>query len=345
MSTGPAQRTDRAHAIVDGFASRTGDAAWRLERSAVAARLHELIDGPDLVRQGGLNLCGPAAVYAVWLRRDPAAVATFALIHGGGGSAWDWHLVAPALRGRGHDAVAVDLPSEDESAGWEEYTDVVVRAVGDRRGVVVVGHSLGGFTAPLVCARSSADLLVLVAAMIPAPGELFADWWANAGYEESGYEDVFYHDVPPQLAAEARRRERNESSKALQEPWPLEAWPETPTRYLLCRDDRMFQAAWARRHAAGQQQPQVGAGRRERGDVLGRIEQVLEVVQQQQRLPALEMIAINGIGTDAVDLDRARARKIRVTTTPDVLTDDVADLGMGLLIAAARQLCVGDRLG
>jgi len=35
----------------------------------------------------------------------------------------------------------------------------------------------------------------------------------------------------------------------LQQPWPLEAWPETPTRYLLCRDDRMFAAAWARRHA------------------------------------------------------------------------------------------------
>jgi pimeloyl-ACP methyl ester carboxylesterase len=178
-----------------------------------------------------------------------AAVATFALIHGGGGSAWDWHLVAPALRERGHDAVAVDLPSEDESAGWEEYTDTVVRAVGDRRGVVVVGHSLGGFTAPLVCVRISVDLLVLVAAMIPSPGELFADWWAKVGYEESGYEDVFYHDVPPELAAEARRRERNETSKALQEPWLLEAWPETPTRYLLCRDDRMFPAAWARRHA------------------------------------------------------------------------------------------------
>jgi pimeloyl-ACP methyl ester carboxylesterase len=114
---------------------------------------------------------------------------------------------------------------------------------------VVVGHSLGGFTAPLVCVRIPVDLLVLVAAMIPSPGELFADWWANVGYEESGYEDVFYHDVPPQLAADARRRERNETSRELQEPWPLEAWPETTTRYLLCRDDRMFSAAWARRHA------------------------------------------------------------------------------------------------
>ena len=72
---------------------------------------------------------------------------------------------------------------------------------------------------------------------------------AATGYEESGEEDVFYHDVPLDLAAEARRRERGEDSKALQEPWPLAAWPDTPTRYLLCRDDRMFPAAWARRHA------------------------------------------------------------------------------------------------
>jgi pimeloyl-ACP methyl ester carboxylesterase len=62
-------------------------------------------------------------------------------------------------------------------------------------------------------------------------------------------DDVFYHDVPPELAAEARRREGEESSKALGEPWPLQAWPDVPTRYLLCRDDRMFPAAWARRHA------------------------------------------------------------------------------------------------
>ena len=175
-------------------------------------------------------------------RATVAAVATFALIHGGGGSAWDWHLVAPALREHGHDAVAVDLPYEDESAGWEEYTDAVVRPIGDRRGVVVVGHSLGGFAAPLVCLRIPVDLLVLVAAMIPSPGEHFADWWANAGYEGTGCDDVFYHGVPPELVAEARRRERHDRSKALQEPWPLEAWPDTPTRYLLCRDDRMFPA-------------------------------------------------------------------------------------------------------
>src|SRR4051794_41622704 len=81
-------------------------------------------------------------------------MATFALIHGGGGSAWDWHLVAPELHERGHLARAVDLPSEDTSAGWWEYADAAVDAVREQQGpVIVVGHSLGGFTAPLVCAR------------------------------------------------------------------------------------------------------------------------------------------------------------------------------------------------
>jgi pimeloyl-ACP methyl ester carboxylesterase len=176
-------------------------------------------------------------------------LATFALIHGGGGSAWDWHLVAPKLRERGHDPVAVDLPTEEASAGWWDFADAVVRALGERRNVIVVGHSLGGFTALLVCVRMPVDLLVLVAGMIPAPGELLDEWWANAGYRASGYDDVFYHDVPPDLAAEAKRRERDEAAKALRERWPLDAWPETPTRYLLCGDDRMFTPSWAQEHA------------------------------------------------------------------------------------------------
>jgi len=59
-------------------------------------------------------------------------------------------------------------------------------------------------------------------------------------------------------------------------------------------------------------------------------------------LPALEVIAINGIGTDAVDLKEAARRGIGVTTTPGVLTDDVADLAWALLLAAKRQLVVSD---
>ncbi len=60
-------------------------------------------------------------------------------------------------------------------------------------------------------------------------------------------------------------------------------------------------------------------------------------------LPKLEIIAINGIGTDAVDLEHAKARGVRVTTTPDVLTDDVADMAIALMLAVARRICPGDR--
>ncbi|WP_277182950.1 2-hydroxyacid dehydrogenase [Caballeronia sp. BR00000012568055] len=62
-----------------------------------------------------------------------------------------------------------------------------------------------------------------------------------------------------------------------------------------------------------------------------------------RRLPALEVIAVNGIGTDAVDLEQARARGIHVSTTPGVLTDDVADLALALLLAACRGICQSDR--
>lgn len=60
------------------------------------------------------------------------------------------------------------------------------------------------------------------------------------------------------------------------------------------------------------------------------------------QLPALEIVAINGVGFDKVDLVEARRRNIRVTNTPDVLTEDVADLAIGLIIALQRQIVAGD---
>jgi len=62
-----------------------------------------------------------------------------------------------------------------------------------------------------------------------------------------------------------------------------------------------------------------------------------------EQLPALKVVAINGVGTDAVDLAYCRARGVPVTATLGALTEDVADLAIGLLIAACRNLCAGDR--
>jgi hydroxypyruvate reductase len=60
-------------------------------------------------------------------------------------------------------------------------------------------------------------------------------------------------------------------------------------------------------------------------------------------LPKTEIISTMSIGVDHIDLAAAKARGIAVTNTPDVLTDDVADIGMALVLAVARRLVVGDR--
>jgi D-3-phosphoglycerate dehydrogenase len=59
-------------------------------------------------------------------------------------------------------------------------------------------------------------------------------------------------------------------------------------------------------------------------------------------LPRTEIIACYGVGYDAIDVAAAKARGIRVTNTPDVLTEEVADLAIGLLLAAARRIPAGD---
>ena len=64
---------------------------------------------------------------------------------------------------------------------------------------------------------------------------------------------------------------------------------------------------------------------------------------QMARLPALELIAVNGVGVDAVDLAEARRRGIRVTITPDVLSDAVAEMALGLALAVGRRIAEGDR--
>jgi len=191
-------------------------------------------------------------------------LATYVFIHGAGSDSWYWHLVAPELRLRGHDVVAPDLPCDNDSAGLSEYANVVLDAIGSHRDLVVVAQSMGGFTAPLVCDRVPVDLMILVAAMVPLLGEAPGAWWGNTGWEQARLDQVerdgrpidgdfdvvdeFFHDVPPDVVAEALARgERKQSGTPFEKPWPLKAWPDVPTRFLLCRDDRFFPAEFMRR--------------------------------------------------------------------------------------------------
>ena len=194
-------------------------------------------------------------------------MSTYVLIHGAGSDSWYWHLVEPELRARGHDVVAPDLPCDDDAAGLREYTETVVDALAghDTSDVVLVAQSLGAFTAPLVCERLPVRLIVLVAAMVPKPGELLGDWWENTGWEQARREDaerngttligmddpeaLFLHDLPPDVKAESAHHVRNQSGTPMGERWPLPAWPDVPTSVVLCRDDRFFPAHFQRRVA------------------------------------------------------------------------------------------------
>ncbi len=190
----------------------------------------------------------------------------YVLIPGAGGDPWTWHLVVRELEAKGHDAIAVQLPTGDDTAGWSEYADAVVAAIGDRRELVVVAQSLAGFTAPLVCARIPVDLLVLLNAMIPLPGETGDDWWADVGSggarrayiasigltEADAADDrvTYFHDVPDAVVAEAfARGEPQQSMTPMHQPWPLDAWPDVPTRVIAGRDDRLFPVDFQRRVA------------------------------------------------------------------------------------------------
>jgi pimeloyl-ACP methyl ester carboxylesterase len=195
-----------------------------------------------------------------------SAPATFVLVPGAGGESWYWHLVAGRLEAGGHEVVSPDLPAADDSAGLAAYADTAAAAIGDRREVVVVAQSMGAFSAPMLCDRVDVRLLILVAPMIPAPGESPGEWWTSSGQtaarreqdEREGRDpdapfDVmigFFHDVPSELVGEALARgEPRQSDTPFGEPWPLEDWPVVPTRVIACRHDRLFPLEFVRRLA------------------------------------------------------------------------------------------------
>jgi pimeloyl-ACP methyl ester carboxylesterase len=190
-------------------------------------------------------------------------MSTFVLIPGAGGAAWYWHRVAPLLEAAGQEAIPVDLPGDDEQAGLATYAERVVGAIAARTEIVLVAQSLGGFTAPLVCARASLRALVLVNAMIPIAGETAGDWWANTSWEaartnaarRAGYSPefdlatYFLHDVAPEVAAAGESQQRPEAQIVFREPCRFDTWPKVPIHIIAGQGDRFFPLEFQRRVA------------------------------------------------------------------------------------------------
>jgi pimeloyl-ACP methyl ester carboxylesterase len=186
------------------------------------------------------------------------------LLPGAGGEAWYWHLVADRLRARGHEVIAPDLPAAADDAGLEAYADTIVDAAGDRSGTTMVAQSMAAFSGTMACERLDVARLILVAPMIPVPGETPGEWWENSGQAVARRENdiehgrdpdapfdvmtTFFHDLPQDVVAAAfERGEPRQSDRPFGDPWPLEAWPAIPTRVIAGRHDRLFPLEFMRR--------------------------------------------------------------------------------------------------
>jgi pimeloyl-ACP methyl ester carboxylesterase len=193
---------------------------------------------------------------------------TYALIPGAGGRAWYWHRIIPLLLARGDEAIAIDLPADDDAADLTAYADVVSDAVADVTGpLVLVAQSMGAFTAPIVAGRlrstGGTPRLVLVNPMVPAVGESPGGWWEASGQRaariayfqrigltRSDFDPIedFFHDVPEQVRTEALSQpEPQQSDTPFEKPWPLDHWPDVPTRVIVGSDDRLFPLEFQRR--------------------------------------------------------------------------------------------------
>jgi pimeloyl-ACP methyl ester carboxylesterase len=193
---------------------------------------------------------------------------TFVLIPGAGADPRVYGATIGALRRLGHDGIAPPLPLDDADATPSDHADAILAALPDPLpdSLVVVGQSLGAYSATIAAARLRPSRLILLAPMIPARGESAGDWWEGTGYmeavaerterlgppsewDEAAMAEVFYHDVDAATLAASAEYEGVPSRGLFEEPLPVEPWPEVPTAVLIPRGDRMFPLEFQRRVA------------------------------------------------------------------------------------------------
>jgi pimeloyl-ACP methyl ester carboxylesterase len=190
---------------------------------------------------------------------------SFVLVPGAGGNAGYWQLVEPLIRDAGFRGVAVSLPNWP-GATFADHADAIVAAAESAEDVTLVAQSMGAFSAPLAGERLPVSELVLLNAMIPAPGESAGEWWGNTNQAEAmrcndvregrdpdaGFDaqSHFLHDLSPEVLALLSSSGDAEPVDSLFETgFALTHWPDVPTTVLAGRDDRFFPYEFQRRLA------------------------------------------------------------------------------------------------
>jgi pimeloyl-ACP methyl ester carboxylesterase len=189
-------------------------------------------------------------------------MATFALIHGGFHTSRCWGVFAAELTRRGHRALTVDLPVSDPDAGPDAYLAACVAAFsGEGEPVIVVGHSIAGWTALRLGGQIPVAGTVLLASCITFPEGLYpdeprpmiltdpSDWTPDERgvitLDEDVARDAFYHDVPKELADEAVSWLVPQAAAGVGGPETPIARPTAPAVYIRCAQDHAVAAPWA----------------------------------------------------------------------------------------------------
>jgi len=188
---------------------------------------------------------------------------TFGLVHGSQHGAWCWERLTPELERLGHRVVAPDLPCDDPGVGVDGYATVVIDALDGCDDVVLVGHSLGSLTIPVVASRRPVERMIFLCSVPTGPGpaidgdlaDMVTPGFLAAGrtIDADGLETldladaatVFYQDCTPDDVEWALARLRPQSRRPLIEPSPLATWPDAPVSVVLGRDDGALNMDWA----------------------------------------------------------------------------------------------------
>jgi pimeloyl-ACP methyl ester carboxylesterase len=183
---------------------------------------------------------------------------TFIFVHGGFGSPAELAPTIPYLESMGHQVFNVDLPSEQADATLDDYASTVVQAMVDISGPrILVAHSAGGATIPLVAERIPVDRLVYVAAVVPQPGQSIFDAVGaetqvaimSVSVDNGDGTRSFDFDLLASLVPEDKRQayveflratQRKQGMKAMYQPWPGRGMPDIPRSYILCTEDQII---------------------------------------------------------------------------------------------------------
>jgi pimeloyl-ACP methyl ester carboxylesterase len=194
---------------------------------------------------------------------------TFILIHGFAHNAASWTPLVESLGRRGAPAIAIDLPCDDPDAGVREYADTVLAKTALVEDAVIVAHSMGGLTGPVVAEeRQCLELIMLCAALpnlggtvmelLEADPDALPEWFRDNPFDLELADDGLFNDIPPDYAkqvyyqlCESRLQDwavtqlRRQGPRPINEVWPLERFPDVPVRAFYAEEDRAVSTPWS----------------------------------------------------------------------------------------------------